>query len=227
MTPPTRHARIPLAGLAAAALLIAAGCESSPPPRPSMGLSLEQMSRTHEAKARQADETYARAAAALARGDAIEAEGLLQSAVTLNPYHGGAHNDLGLIFFRRGNLHEAALHFDAAAKTLVSRAEPYYNLGMVWESAGRYRDAVDAYQSALKFAPGDLATTENLARVYIRMNAQPHETVRLLEMALGRETRQPWRDWMTIQLNRLRTSTDSRLTRGSTSQPMEELSRGR
>jgi len=86
---------------------------------------------------------------------------------------------------------------------MPERHEPFYNMALVLERAGQWSRATEAYESALRLAPGDLAVMEALARTYIELGTHRLETIDLLERCLAREKRPVWQRWLTLQLIRL------------------------
>jgi Flp pilus assembly protein TadD len=194
----------PIRCVAAAALgsavILLAGCQ---PAKPS-GMTLEQMRSSQESLQKQSQDEYSKGLAALGEKNPDLAMACFEAAIRLNPYNGPAHNELGTILYTRRIYHDAAVEFDAAAKNLPNTYEPLYNLGMVWEGAGRLKEAADAYGGARKIAPDELVVAENLARVYVKMGINTQETIRLLEESMPRELRPDWQRWMHEQLLRLR-----------------------
>ena len=167
----------------------------------------ERMNRVQAEQEKRRDEAaklYSRGAGALSEDKLPEAKRYLLQALELNAYHGAAHNDLGVVYFKEGNFYEAASEFDVASRHLLGRYRPFYNLGMVLEEAGQLRQAADAYQNALKIAPEELAVMENLARTYVKLNSNHRETIELLAKSLLREQDPDWQRWLRLQLFRLR-----------------------
>jgi Flp pilus assembly protein TadD len=102
------------------ALLLAAvaGCNSSP--RSGPYASSSEASRDPN-KAQQ----LTLEATELMDSDPAKAEALLRKALSVDLWHGPAHNDLGVIHLQRGELYEAANEFEWARKLMhwSARAE--------------------------------------------------------------------------------------------------------
>ena len=165
---------------------------------------VERMARERQQRLEQAQAAYQAGAKALARNDLAGAADNLAEAVRLDPYHGAARNDLGVVRYREGDLYQAALDFDAASRIMLDAHEPFYNLGVVLEEAGRLEEAAEAYRAALRIAADAVDVKEALARTYIRLDSHRQEAVVLLEAAAAKESRAEWQHWIRLQLLRLR-----------------------
>lgn len=60
--------------------------------------------------------------------DIAKAERLFRSALAADPYCGPAHNDLGVVYLKGGQLYEAAAEFDWARKLMPGHPDPRLNL---------------------------------------------------------------------------------------------------
>jgi Tfp pilus assembly protein PilF len=139
-------------------------------------------------------------AAALMAAKPAEAEHLLREALVADLYHGPAHNNLGVLHLRRGELYEAASEFEWARKLIPGSPDPRLNLAMTLERAGRITDAMDGYSAALESAPDHIPTMQALARLQIRHGRTGPSTRRYLgEVSLRGDTAQ-WRSWAAMQL---------------------------
>lgn len=92
-------------------------------------------------------------------------ESLWRDTLAKNPAAAGAHNDLGIILAKRGNLSEASAHFEAALQSVPDDPTALSNLGKVLVMQGRLPEALEHFQAALKSKPGNPAAHENLAQV--------------------------------------------------------------
>ncbi len=123
-----------------------------------------------------------------------EAERLLRDCLTADLYHGPAHNNLGVILLDRGSLYEAANEFEWARKLMPGHPAPRVNLAMTLERAGRYDDAISAYDAALAVFDGHLPALQGKARLQIRKNRIDETTLAMLdEIALRGDA--DWREW--------------------------------
>src|SRR4051812_18509394 len=66
-----------------------------------------------------------------------EAERILKQAIASDVMYGPARNNLGLVYYHRGRLYDAAWEFQNAAKLMPYQPAPRNNLGLVFEKAGK------------------------------------------------------------------------------------------
>ncbi|HMN39728.1 MAG TPA: hypothetical protein PKE29_02715 [Phycisphaerales bacterium] len=152
-----------------------------------------------------------RAADALSRNPPKldDAEKLLRQALTADLYHGPAHNDLGVVCLKKGDLYAAASEFEWAKKLMPSHPDPRLNLGLTLERAGRTTDAQSAYASALEVYPGHIPTLQALTRLEVKHHlADDHTRDQLAKIALEGDGA-VWREWAkrTLLLGNSATST--------------------
>lgn len=134
-------------------------------------------------------------AAELMQGEPERAEKLLREALTHDLYHGPAHNNLGVLHLKRGELYEAANGFEWARKLMPGHPDPRLNLALTLERAGRVDEALAACDSALEVYPGHIATTQALARLQLRHRRTDDRTRKLLEDIAMRGESEQWREW--------------------------------
>lgn len=132
---------------------------------------------------------------------ANEAEALLLRALDADPFHGQAHNNLGTIVLRRGDLARAAEAFERARTLMPGLPEPRVNLGLTFERAGRTTDAIDAYASALAADPDHIQAAQALARLQILTGRTDDRTPQLLQNIALRGGSEEWRSWARQQHN--------------------------
>ena len=135
--------------------------------------------------------------------DRPKARSLLTEAVTADSRNAHAWVALGVVEMEMDNLFDAAVAFHRAARLQPSRYEPHYNVGLLYESLGRYQRAAEAYESALELAPDQTEVMENLARCYIRSGTKLDRAKELIDRALQKERRPEWREWLERQSLRL------------------------
>jgi len=139
-------------------------------------------------------------AAALMTSDPIEAEKLLREALTQDLYCGPAHNNLGVIYLKKGLLFEAAGEFQWARQLLPGHPDPRLNLALTLETAGKTDDAIATYKTALEVFPNHLQSTQALARLQVRAGKGDAMTRQLLEEIAMRGETQQWKDWARMKL---------------------------
>lgn len=138
-------------------------------------------------------------AAAILSKDPIRAESLLRDALAADLWHGPAHNNLGVIYLKRGDLYAAASEFEWARKLLPNHPDPRVNLAVTLEHAGRTDEALSTYASALDVYPQYLPAVQALARLQVRCGRTDDRTAGMLrEIALRGQTEE-WRAWAQAQ----------------------------
>lgn len=134
--------------------------------------------------------------------DPARAEKLLREALTADIFHGPAHNNLGVVFLKRGQLFEAAQEFEWAQKTMPGHPDPRMNLALTLEKAGRVDEALTAYSAALEVYEGHIPTIQAMTRLRVKSGRTDQNTRSMLEeIALRGETEQ-WRNWARTRLYR-------------------------
>jgi len=136
--------------------------------------------------------------------DFDRAEQLLQEALVADVTYGPAHNSLGTLYYLQKKPYLAAWEFEYAAKLMPDLAEPYNNLGLVYEQAGKYEDAITYYSMALSRAPNNPELTGNLVRTRMVSGDRSADLKQLLsDMALN-HTRPNWQSWARDQVELVR-----------------------
>ena len=146
---------------------------------------------------------YHQAVSAYDKNDLGTARACVQDAIATYDRNAQAWMLMGLIDYKDGKIYEAASSFNRASLLMPDRYEPLYNIGILLESFGRYKQAIESYQAALKLSPSQLEVMENLARCYIRMGTNLDEAKNLIDQALLTEQRSQWRQWLAEQSHQL------------------------
>ncbi len=132
--------------------------------------------------------------------DPAKSESLLREALTADLFFAPAHNDLGILFLRRGELYSAAEEFEWAKKLTPGNPEPRVNLALTLEKAGRVDDALSAYASALEVCTQYMPAMQGKARLEVKSGRSDENTHALLrEIAMAGESER-WREWARGQL---------------------------
>jgi len=142
-------------------------------------------------------------AAEVMDSDPEKAEALLREALGADLYHGPAHNNLGVLLLRRGELYAAAGEFEWARKLMPGHPDPRMNLALTLERAGRIDEAIAAYRTALEVYPGHIASMQALASVQLRHGRADDATAGLLEEIALRGEDESWRRWAREQSLRM------------------------
>lgn len=111
------------------------------------------------------------------------------------PDYAPAHNALGDLYLRRGQLYAAAISFDRARELIPDQPEPLNNLGLVHERAGRFEQATSYYHQARMLDPINPYILGNLARIKVQQDEWNEELRSLLKEVVFLDTRPAWRQW--------------------------------
>lgn len=139
----------------------------------------------------------------LLASEPAQAEDLLRQALAADIYHGGAHNNLGVLLLKQERLYDAAEEFEWARKLLPGNPEPRVNLALVLDRAGRSDDALDAAKTALEVMPGNLPAIQLTALLQVRDGSTDQGTKALLDQISMRSEQADWRAWAVAQRDRL------------------------
>jgi len=96
-------------------------------------------------------------------------ETLWRDTLRKNPQAWIAHNDLGILLARRGEVAEAVEEFRAVLALRPDHAGARANLGYALEILGRDAEAADALAEAAGRAPDDAGVRSHLARTLVRL----------------------------------------------------------
>ena len=90
-------------------------------------------------------------------------ERLFRTTLARNPAADMAHNNLGLLLFRTGEVDEALMHFRKAVELRPDSAHAHNNLANALRLTGSAREAIAHYELSLKLEPANARTWNNLA----------------------------------------------------------------
>jgi tetratricopeptide (TPR) repeat protein len=127
--------------------------------------------------------------------DPAQAESLLRKALAADLYCGPAHNNLGVIYLRQGQLYEAASELEWARKLMPGHPDPRMNLAMTLEAAGRTDEALAAYATALEVYPEHLPTMQAMASLQLRSGKADDRTLHMLQEIALRGEDDAWKSW--------------------------------
>ncbi len=125
--------------------------------------------QTSETAAQGSAAVYSRAEEAYLAGRHDEALDLLKQIPAGSPESARAHNLMGLIQARRGNMALASLEFQEAVRADPNFAQAHNNLGMIYLQEGRLELAQASFQSAVRDDPYYVAPHQGLAEAYYKM----------------------------------------------------------
>ena len=142
----------------------------------------------------------ARALALIEDGKLEEAEKVLNQALEADLFYGPAHNNLGVLYHRKENAYRAAWELQYAIKLMPHCPEPRNNLGLVYETVGRLKEAEAWYDEALSLQPDNPELIGNLVRARLRKGLRDEKTYRLLQELALKAVRPEWARWARDQL---------------------------
>ena len=112
-----------------------------------------------------------------------EAKKEFEAELEINPTSPAAEYMLGDLAWRVMKTDEAILHFSRATELDVSLARPYLGLGMAFNAAGRFTDAIERLKKYVRQEPADPAGYYQLAIAYSRIGyKQEAERQRALQL---------------------------------------------
>jgi Tfp pilus assembly protein PilF len=129
-----------------------------------------------------------------------EAEQALQAALIADVTYGPAHHNLGTLYLRQGKRYLAAWEFEYAIKVMPDRAEPHNNLGLIYDTVGRYDHSIVFLEQAHALDPENPEYLGNLVRSRIRQGDRGPETRELLHRLILLDARPDWIGWAKAQL---------------------------
>lgn len=124
----------------------------------------------------------------------------LEEALRLNPTLGPAYNNLGLIYFGRRQLYEAACAFNETIPLMPDSGIPHNNLGLTLEAGGRIPDAIMQFEQAYALDSRNAEFLGNLVRARIASGEVSDTTIALLQELLFLESRPEWVTWAEEEL---------------------------
>ncbi len=104
----------------------------------------------------------------LARLDAAEALGMLQTAIRIQPDHAQARNMLGSALVAMGRNTEAIEQFRKAIQVRADYTNARYNLARAFARAGKFDDAIQTFELVSKEFPQDAEVRDEWGEVYLR-----------------------------------------------------------
>ncbi|MFC1532364.1 tetratricopeptide repeat protein [Thermodesulfobacteriota bacterium] len=81
-----------------------------------------------------------------------------------------AYNNMGLVFYRKGEYDKAIECYIKALKEFPSSASYYANLGLAYEALNRWQEAIKAYQRSVQYEPDYPPPYFRLGTLYYRQN---------------------------------------------------------
>jgi Flp pilus assembly protein TadD len=144
----------------AVALLLLGGCASAPTETaaaPSAGARASSVEIPPRVQT-----LYEQAVAAMAAGDAVEAELQFRTFLLQNPGYPGAHVNLAILLAAKGDDESAGEHVRTALNLDPGHPAALNQLGMLERRSGRFVEAESAYMKAVTASPGYALAHYNL-----------------------------------------------------------------
>jgi tetratricopeptide (TPR) repeat protein len=129
-----------------------------------------------------------------------KAEVLLNEALVADVTYGPAHNSLGMVYYLQQKLYLAAWEFEYATKLMPDLAEPYNNLGLVYEQAGKYDEAISYYSMALSRDQNDPKVIGNLVRARLTTGDKNAELKSMMSDLALYHPDPAWQTWARDQV---------------------------
>src|ERR1700674_4235039 len=106
------------------------------------------------------------------QGKIEEAIAECRRAIEVDPEFGNPYNDIGAYLISKGELDEAIPWLEKAktAPRYDPRHFPFMNLGRIYAAKGMVKRAIDEFEGALAFAPGDPTCASALAQLRALLN---------------------------------------------------------
>ncbi len=129
-----------------------------------------------------------------------KAETLLNEALVADVRYGPAHNSLGMVYYLQNKLYLAAWEFEYAAKLMPEHAQPYNNLGLVYERAGKYEEAISYYSMAMSRDDDDPQVIGNLVRARLTTGEKGSDLKTMISDLALYHPDPTWQQWARDQV---------------------------
>ncbi|MBD2325405.1 tetratricopeptide repeat protein [Alkalinema sp. FACHB-956] len=117
-------------------------------------------------------------------GNWDRAEWMARQVIQIAPDHPAMLNLLGSVYYQRGELREAIVHYLAATEVQPNYAEAFRNLGVALQAIGQLPSALEALQQAVELAPEDATAHYNLGNLLVLLE-QPEAALDAYHTAIA------------------------------------------
>ena len=97
-----------------------------------------------------------------------DAAAFYENILKYEPESARINNNLGAIYYNRGDLNKAAEFYQNAAKS-GDFAQPHFNLGNIYQMKGDIASAIKEYEKAIAVDPNFIYAYQNLASIYSKI----------------------------------------------------------
>jgi protein O-mannosyl-transferase len=119
-----------------------------------------------------------------------DSESLWTHAVAVTSNNDTAHNNLGIVLSRKGDVDQALLHFEKVREIKPNRRKLNYNMAVALVQKGKIDDAIANYQRELEIQP-EFAEAHNNLGILLAQKGRTDEAIAHLQKALEIEPRYP------------------------------------
>ena len=164
-----------------------------------------QESRLNSTNHDQAAMLFDRAIQSLELGQQDKAMDELRQVVSLAPSLSVPHNNLGILYKRKGLLDKAIEEYQQALRLKPDYAEAYNNLGIAYREKGMFKEAETAYREALRLKSDLVETHFNLGVLCELYLNRPAEAVQHYKdyLRLGGSRSQEVELWISVLQQKL------------------------
>ena len=167
-----------------------------------LGTNKAEALRVHARDAFAANRLNAEGLALVEQGAFAQAEEHFRKALDADPWHGAAHCNLGVALLKQGKPYNAVWQLQYASRLMPRAAQPWANLGILYEITGRYGLAEEQLSAALSLSPGDIEIVGQLARLHVRQDKHTENTFAWLQSVATQDADADWRRWARLELIR-------------------------
>jgi tetratricopeptide (TPR) repeat protein len=102
-------------------------------------------------------------------GRLAEAAEVYKVAVFLDPKNIFLREKMGLLYLAIGDTTNAVYYLSKVIQEDETKADAWFNLGIIYGNKGNYKEAEDAFENTLKYSTGDTMALQLLSQVRILM----------------------------------------------------------
>ncbi len=164
-----------------------------------------QGTRVNSSNHDQAAMLFERAVQSLELGQQDKAMDELRQVVSLAPHLSVPHNNLGILYKKKGLLDKAIEEYKQAIRLKPDYAETHNNLGIAYREKGKFKEAEMAYREALRLKSDLVEAHYNLGVLYELYLNRPTEAIQHYKdyLHLGGQKKQEVELWISVLQQKL------------------------